>query len=268
MSAPGVLRPGLCSVTFRGRPVGEVIANAVTAGVHGIEWGGDVHLPPGDISRAREIARACVESGIAAPSYGSYLRVGADQEGSEIDAVLDTAQALGADNVRVWAGQTGSDQANAALRARVGERLVLAADAAARRGIALSIEFHRNTLTDVAPSAASLLESAGHDNLFSYWQPVPERGLPAWKDELALLRPWLSHLHVFHWRAGNERRPLAEGEESWREVLKAFHPTPRFAKPVYAFLEFVQDDRPDQFHADMAVLLRLCRASGIPQAEP
>ena len=69
-------RLGLCSVTFRRLSPGEVVAAAVAAGVDGIEWGADVHVPPGDRSVADEVARWCTDAGIACPSYGSYLAAG------------------------------------------------------------------------------------------------------------------------------------------------------------------------------------------------
>ena len=38
---------GVCSVTFRALSVEEVAQLAASAGVQAIEWGGDVHVPPG-----------------------------------------------------------------------------------------------------------------------------------------------------------------------------------------------------------------------------
>ena len=49
---------GLCSVTLRARSIAEVVDAAVGAGLAAIEWGGDVHVPPGDLQAAAE-ARRC-----------------------------------------------------------------------------------------------------------------------------------------------------------------------------------------------------------------
>lgn len=37
---------GLTSISFRGKTCTEVIGLAKKAGLDGIEWGGDVHVPP------------------------------------------------------------------------------------------------------------------------------------------------------------------------------------------------------------------------------
>lgn len=254
------LLPGLCSVTFRALEPLAVLELAVAAGVAGIEWGGDVHVPPGDLAQAARLGACCRTAGVATPSYGSYLRAGPDDD---VEAVLDTASALGADNVRVWAGRLGSAEAQESDWRRTADALRAMAERAAARQISITVEYHRNTLTDTAVAAVRLLGMAGHANLFSYWQPVPGRSAEAHMEELALLRPMLAHLHVFHWLPGNLRRPLAEGEAAWRPLVQAFTPCAGWTKPSYAFLEFVQDDGVEQFGADMAVLHRLCASQTV-----
>lgn len=250
--------PGLCSVTLRRWTAEAVVREAASMGVRGIEWGGDVHVPPGDLANAAAVARLCRDAGIEAPSYGSYLRLGAEDEGAELPAVLDTAAALGATNVRVWAGRTGSAAVTGEGFDRVADRLRTVAEAARPVGLAISVEYHRDTLTDTVASASRLLTAVNGGNVFSYWQPVPELGLATWLAELAALRGRLSHVHVFHWLKGNVRRPLAEAEADWRRLLAAAVPTPAFDRQAFALLEFVQDDSADRLRADMALLARLC----------
>ncbi len=62
---------GLTSITFRGMAPREIIDLAGKAGLEGIEWGSDVHVPPGDIPLAKAIAAMCAEAGIRVTSYGS-----------------------------------------------------------------------------------------------------------------------------------------------------------------------------------------------------
>src|SRR5262245_16795172 len=97
------LVPGLVSVTFRQLGPGEIIALAVEHGMRAIEWGGDVHVPVGDLVVAREVGRWCVDAGIIVEAYGSYYRGIGD-----FAPVLETALALGAPRIRVWAGELGS----------------------------------------------------------------------------------------------------------------------------------------------------------------
>src|SRR5688572_7298364 len=96
-----VLRPGVCSVTFRSRSPQEVIDAAVAADLEGIEWGADVHVPPGEDALAADVRRRTEDAGLTCPSYGSYLAAGKSSP-ERIPTVLATARALGAANVRVW----------------------------------------------------------------------------------------------------------------------------------------------------------------------
>ena len=91
------MRTGLTSVTFRQKSVEEIIALAAQAGLSGIEWGGDVHVAPGDAASAAETARKTREAGLAVLSYGSYYRGG---EGEDFAPILASARALGAPVIR------------------------------------------------------------------------------------------------------------------------------------------------------------------------
>src|SRR6476469_730727 len=110
-----MLRPGLFSVTFRQLSPPEIIALVGRAGLRGIEWGGDVHVPHGDVARAREVRDRTADAGLEVAAYGSYYRV-AKSEADELpfERVLNTAQALGAPLIRVWAGKQGSAAADQA----------------------------------------------------------------------------------------------------------------------------------------------------------
>ena len=52
------LKTGLTSVTFRRKTQEEIVALAAQAQLDGIEWGGDVHVPPGDLPAAKAAGRA------------------------------------------------------------------------------------------------------------------------------------------------------------------------------------------------------------------
>ncbi len=257
------LRPGLCSVTFRGLDCDTVIGLATRAGLAAIEWGTDVHLPPGDLARARDLARRCADAGLATPTLGSYLR-SEDGDDDSLNDVLDTAEAIGAARIRVWAGRKGSAEAGADDRAAVAANVNRYCEAAAARGLAIALEFHPNTLTDTAPSAAALLNAVPHPGLRSYWQPKPDMTAEMVREEIALIAHRLSDLHVFHWVGeAKVRRPLAEGRGFWAAAFAAaaeLAPAPDNA-PRHAFMEFVQDDSPDRFIADAAVFTDLCAAS-------
>ena len=251
-----MLRTGLVSITFRTLSPERIIELVARAGLEGVEWGGDIHVPHGDTARAREVRRWTVDAGLAVPSYGSYYRVG-HNEPAPFDAVVETAVALGAPIVRVWAGRQGSADADEAYRDRVVADSQHIADLAQNAGLLVAYEFHSNTLTDTNESTVKLLQQVGHESVVSYWQPMQTASLSRSEGEayrLAGLRsilPWLSHLHVFHWTDDGGRRPLGEGKAPWRERFQLVR---RTGRDHYALIEFVQDDEPEAFLCDAAAL--------------
>lgn len=250
-----MIHPGLVSITFRKLTPRQIIDAAASTGLAGIEWGGDIHVPHGDLARAAEVRRLTSDAGLTVPAYGSYYRAGAsEEEGLTFARVLETAQTLGAPVIRVWAGRQGSAQAEAAYRARVTDDCRRIAATAAAAGIAVASEYHGGTLTDSDSSAAALLADVNHPNFKTYWQPrngvLPDEVIGG----LRTVLPHLAHLHVFHWwpDPGN-RRPLAEGAARWLRYLEltATAPGDRFA-----LLEFVANDDPALLAAETATLIR------------
>src|SRR5690606_1304144 len=117
-------------------------------------WGGDVHVPAGDPERAAHVAQATTDAGLTVCSYGSYFRAGVDEA---LTPILDSAEALGADRVRIWAGRVDSADATPQEYAQVVSRLRDAADEAAGRGIGLALEYHRGTVADTPEATVRLL---------------------------------------------------------------------------------------------------------------
>jgi 3-dehydroshikimate dehydratase len=250
-----LLTPGLVSITFRPLAPAEILALMTQAGLTAVEWGGDFHVPHGELVRAAEVARMTADVGIGCCAYGSYYRVGeSESEGLPFAQVLETAVALGAPSMRVWAGRRGSADADPAYRSAVIDDAVRIADLAAAAGVAVALEYHGGTLTDTDASARQLARELPHANLWFYWQPPV--GLPPADCLMSLqaLLPRLLNLHVFHWQRGHARRPLAEGAEVWRTYLEALAATGR---PHCTLLEFVKDDSPMQLLADAAALREL-----------
>ncbi|WP_247982220.1 sugar phosphate isomerase/epimerase family protein [Microbacterium sufflavum] len=243
------MRPGLCSVTFRALEPARIVALAAAAGLEVIEWGGDVHVPPGDVARAEEVARLTADAGLAVASYGSYFRAGAAES---LTAVLDSAAALGADRVRVWAGSTGSAAATPRERAEVVTRLRAAAVEAAARGIGLALEFHSGTLADTAEAALRVLAEVDHPALSSYWQPTVGAPDADALEEYRRLAAYVSAVHVFSWWPRTERHPLRTREALWTRVAAEAAAAER--PPRDALLEFVPDDDPAHLAGEAAAL--------------
>jgi 3-dehydroshikimate dehydratase len=245
-----MIRPGLVSVTFRKLTPKEVVDLAGKAGLTGIEWGGDIHVPHGDLTRAREVRDMSRDAGIAVAAYGSYYTVGHDDP-AVFGGVLASAIELNATLIRVWAGKKGSAAADSAYRAGVIGDSQRIANLAAKNGITITYEFHRGTLTDTDESAIALLKEVGRPNVKSYWQPPIGLSTDACLASLDKVMPWLTHVHMFHWVGPKlERRPFAEGVQ-WKQYLAKVAATGR---DHFAMFEFVQDDSPEALLRDAAAL--------------
>jgi len=248
-----MIRSGLASVTFRKLDCVAVARLASEAGLAGIEWVGDAHVPAGDLRMAREAAAATTDNGLAIAGYGSYFRAGEKRADlPEFPLVLESAVALGAPVIRVWAGLRPSAEADTAYRARVVKELVEAGERARAAGAKLALEYHAGTLTDNDASALMLARELAGSNVDFYWQP-PNHNVA---DNLATLRqlaPRIVNVHVFHWLTTatvHDRRPLAEGAGEWAQYLAALDRS----RDHFALLEFVRGDQPEQLLADAATL--------------
>lgn len=247
--------PGLCSVTFRALAPAAVIDLADRAGLAAIEWGADLHVPPGQPDAARALAGRCADAGLACPSYGAYWFAGRSDR-SELDPILDTAEALGASLLRVWAPFGVGPDAGDEERRGVADALRGCLEIATRRGVRVALEFHPGTLTETADSALDLL--ARCEGVLSYWQPRPGDGAEAALPELEAVAARLAHLHVFSWGADpTDRRALSHRETLWRRALRAASTAPSPMDARCAYLEFVRDDSPEAFLDDAASLRRL-----------
>ena len=251
------VRAALCSITFRSLDVATIIDLAVSAGLDGVEGGADLHVPVGDGRHAADVARRSADAGLSCPSYGSYVMAGRTPTGDVVD-VLGTAMDLGTVSVRIWTPFGTGPDAPAAARSIIADGIREAADLAAQRDLAISLEFHPGTLTGTAASTLDLLAEVDRPNLFTYWQPDPSLDDTSALEELTAVRPLLSHLHVFSWGTGfHDRRPLAAGAGIWERALgDAGDPDPWTSggRDRYAFLEYVEDDDPTNLRDDAATL--------------
>jgi 3-dehydroshikimate dehydratase len=258
------MKTGLCSITFRQLNVQQIVDLVKQAGLDAVEWGGDLHVKPGDTAAAAEALRLTTEAGLEVSSYGSYYNV-LDAEGTPGDfaPVLESALALETDTVRIWPGALPSEVATLEYRAKFIEKIRTDLNAAAAQGVRLAFEFHVNSLTDSNAAALALLDEINHPNLYTYWQPMYWVADADYRFQgLEKLAPRVLNLHVFHWlfhpmKGGwgenIDRRPLEEGATDWKKYLSVnLSPGDH-----YALMEFVRGDDSEQFKADAAVLRRV-----------
>ncbi|QDU33501.1 Xylose isomerase-like TIM barrel [Poriferisphaera corsica] len=248
---------GLVSITFRQLGVRDIVELVKEAGLKCIEWGSDVHVPTGDVKVADEVRKMMRDEGLRTAAYGSYYRVGeGKQKASQFERVLESAVALGAPVVRVWAGSVGTEEASEEQWGRViedGKRIAALSNDV---GVGISFEFHNQTLTDHGEAAVRLVTSIGCENVSLYWQPLDHAMGRNPMDDLNCVADWLRDVHVFSWAKGAdgggiERQALVEREDDWRGYLKQISGV---SGDHCVMIEFVKGDDPGQFLEDAAVL--------------
>ena len=265
-----MIKTGICSVTLAQCSPQELVETVQQAQLQGIEWWGKGHVPHGDLITAAQVRQLTINAGLEVSSYGSYYRVGVSEgDGLSFASVLDTAEALGAPTIRVWAGNIGYRQADQSYRDRVLEDTFRIASCASKKNISISFEFHGGTFTDTNESALCFASCVQHPNVFFSWQSPHGYPLEYCEQGLKGLLARLSTIHVYHWTTGsyenntvNEtirpiqfsdffRHPLEDGRDRWQNYLGLAAKTNR---DHFALLEFVKGDSPEQVIADAQIL--------------
>lgn len=230
------MKKGLVSITFRGLDRETIAGLCVKNGLLYMEWGGDVHVPAGDIRAAEETAELCRRTGIIPVGYGSYYNAASDFSG--FGPALQSAAALGASYIRIWAGK------GKAYDQKAKENIRRAVDSAADKGVSVSLECHRNTMTEDPDLAVSLAESCG---CLLHFQPNPDISFERNLYALRISAPYLCACHVFAWERGDIRLPLSAHAGIWEEYAKE-------AKDVPYLLEFTADNSAGALVSDAAAL--------------
>lgn len=246
-------RPGLVSVTYRSLDPSRIADLAAKAGLQCIEWGGDIHVPHGDTKKAQNVARITRDHGLDVSSYGSYFRLDSEDDG-EHAAVIETALALGAPLIRVWAGKKASAESTPGERLLISRVACNMAAKAATHGLKIAYEYHPNTLTDSIASSAALLSATAHHAICTFWQPPLDADVAQASSSLAAVIPRLANLHVFHWQPAYERRPLAEGRLAWAAYLQVAR---RSGRRHDLLLEFIPNDDPYLLKQEASSLLEI-----------
>jgi len=249
------MKTGLVSVSFRNLTVEQIIAAVKEAGLDGIEWGGDVHVPHGDVEKAKYVAKLMEEAGLETLSYGSYFWLGKTPM-EELQGVIDCALALGTKTVRIWGGTMSPDKMTAEYRAQIIADTKTVAEAAAKHGLIVAYEYHPDTITETADSALQAVEAVAMENMGVYWQPGIFTTYEENVDALQRVLPHAHNLHVFVWDQNYKRFALEEGETAWTKYISIAKTNPQIKA---AMLEFIKDNSLEQLNRDAAVLNRMVK---------
>jgi sugar phosphate isomerase/epimerase len=248
-------KSGLVSISFRNLTPEEIVRHCAKAGLAGIEWGGDVHVPHGKTKIAADVHRLTVEAGLQVASYGSYYKAGvSEDQGLSFSAVLDSALELQTKVIRVWAGEKGSDVVTAEEYCKVVEDLLRIGELAKKNGINVSMEYHRNTLTDNNEAVLRLKNDLKDSPVGFFWQPAVDESAEYRLEGLKDVKEKLANMHVFQWTNGVQRCPLSDGIEEWTKYLAE---AADVAGEHFALLEFIKDDSCEQLYQDALTLNNL-----------
>lgn len=234
---------GLVSVSFRQLSPLEIARLCEKAELNAIEWGGDIHVPAGDIKTASEVSKITADYGMKTVSYGSYYRLGQDKDAFMRN--LETACRLGAPVMRIWAGNKGSalcDDMEYELLVSQMEHLREIGQSA---GVDIAPEFHIDTLTDSISSLARLLMLLPSQKF--YWQPRYDWTLEERLESLKMIGDRLTYIHAFSWKidGGKEiRLPLKNEETMWKKIIESQ------PESGIILMEFVKNDNRDILLAD------------------
>lgn len=243
------LKPGLVSATFKKHPIDEVIAIASSCGLEGIEWSENHHLEKGNVEQAAETRWKTLDAGLAIASYGSYYRLGRHMD---FRPSVASAAALGAPYIRIWAGSKPSCSVGPDEWDNLVREAKDAAHLAEDNGMVVTLEWHKNTLTDENASGLRLLEAVDSPALRTFWQPTMALSVDERCEGLRMIGRYLTNVHVYYWDATG-RRPLHEGKDDWKRYLS------EITGEHWALLEFVKGDTVEQFREDAATLLSWIR---------
>ncbi len=247
-----MLRPGLVSITYRALSPREIVTACVESKLEGIEWGGDVHVVPDDLSNARAIGQMTRDAGLEVAAYGSYYRC----DGAPFEPILGATVALGAPLIRVWAGKADASDATPDDWARVSDELARITEIARAAHVQIATEFHGGTLTANGQSARRLMESADSQTL---WQPLRrgadfEACVEENLGELRAVAPYLTNVHVYEWAddgEGKRQRLSLENSAQWPRYVEALQ---QIGGERWLLLEFVPDDDPAILAREAAAL--------------
>jgi len=233
------MKSGLVSVSFRKLSVEEIVDLCVKCGLQEIEWGGDIHVPLGDLAAAEKAARCTREAGLSVNCYGSYVRMTA-AERKDFTALVETARMLGAPMIRVWSGTSEDYDMD-----EIVESTRMLCDMAP--DMLITFEFHGGTLTYNAESGSRLMAAIDRPNARCQWQPPITFTEEECLASIEMMRPWISNVHVFSWEFPL-RLPLVSHESRWKKYLASL------AGDRAAMMEFVCDDDPNNLVTDAKVL--------------
>ncbi len=246
-----MLNLGLTSVTFRKLNADEILKYCTECNLSAIEWGGDVHVPPDNINAARLIGEKTRSAGICTPSYGSYFRLG---KNDDFDKYLKTAKALGADIIRIWGGDKASSRLSGSEYKSLIEETKAVCKAALSENIQIAFEYHNDSVTDTAESALSVIRDVNCENLGMYFQYDPWVSFEKNTETLKAFLPYLKMVHVFYVDSDINRFSVKDGEKIWKKFIKILKGN---NADVFLLFEFLRNESLEELKNETAIMNKI-----------
>ena len=246
-----MIKFGVTSLTFKQFTPEQIVEAVKNSSADGIEWGeNENHIPLGDLLRAGEIGELTRSKGLEVFSFGSYYTLGEPIENFEI--TLQTALALGAPIIRIWAGK----QSPSLISQQEFDNYIVQAkfmgDIAKKSNVQLCFEYHKGTLTETAVSAKKLVTAIDHSDIGLYWQPNFDYDFD---ENLAGLKSIIGfvtkniHIHNYNEDAGYKN--LCEVKS---EIVSYLNMICQQNKDFNIIIEFVKGASVENFLKDLQIL--------------
>lgn len=162
------MKIGFTSTSFRQiRNIEKIVRIAEASEAEIIEWGGDVHVK--DISDAWRAKALCDRAGIEISSYGSYYRIGSQNE-AEWKKICEIAAAMNCGSVRVWLGKADSEKTDESTYKKLVEDARFICTEAEKYGLKVCPECHDNTFNNNTDAFLKIYKDIGCENFKTYFQ--------------------------------------------------------------------------------------------------
>ena len=243
------MKTGLTSVSFRKLSVDEVIDLAAKAGVDGIEWGSDVHVPETDVKGAADVAEKTRKAGLEVLSYGSYFFLSA---GTDFLPYIEAAKAMGTSTIRIWGGKKERHELGDGEYAALVEETRAIGKLAEEHGVTVALEYHGHSITATAEDAVKFIKDVDSPAVRLYWQAIIGRAHEDNLKDIDVVAPYLVNVHVFNYIEGKqELLETGNGVSEWQAYARRVSEIPG----ERAFItEFCKGGLPESFLADAKVL--------------
>lgn len=244
---------GLTSVTFRSLTADGVIDYCKRCGLTAIEWGSDLHAPPGDLQTAKEISEKMKNANLVTSSYGSYYTLGKNED---FIPYLETAATLKAPHIRIWGGvKTQSQTTDEEYKNMIAETKQICRDASKYK-IEIAFEYHNDSLTDSPDNALRVMNDVSEPNLGMYFQYDPWVGYDENIDALHRLLPYLKTVHMFN--VDDKIQRYSMGEENcqklWSEIVSILNEN---NVSQYMLFEFLREESFEELYRETQIMKTL-----------